>query len=116
MKKKEIIQKNYLEKIPMRPSHIKWDADESGAVTLHIENKGAIKRLTQIILKKPEVSHIHLDETGSFVWQIMDGEKDMIAIGEEVKMNFGESAEPLYPRLAKFFKMLDSYGFVSWKK
>ncbi len=115
-KKKEIISKNYLEKIPVRPGHIAWDADEKGMVTLHIENKGVMKRITQVLLKKPKISHIHLDETGSFVWPLMDGEKDLIEIGKDVEAHFGDAAKPLYERLAKYFQILDSYGFVEWKK
>lgn len=115
MKKKEVISKNYLEKIPSRYENIQWDADEKGMVTLHIENKGFVKKLTQIILKKPKMSHIHLDETGSFVWSLMDGEKNIIEIGKALESHFGEVANPLYERLAKYFHILDSYGFIEWK-
>ena len=101
----------------MRAEHITWDSDaESGAVTLHIENKGFVKKLTQILLGKPKVSHIHLDEMGSFIWPILDGEKSIIEIGKDVSAHFGENAEPLYERLAKYFQILDSYGFIAWKK
>ena len=44
----------------------------------------------------------------------MDGEKDIIAIGKEVEEQFGEKANPLYERLAKFFQVLDSYHFITW--
>ncbi len=115
-KKKEIINKNYLEQIPMCAEHITWDSDaESGAVTLYIENKGFMKKLTQVLLGKPKVSHIHLDEMGSFIWPVMDGKKNIIEIGVYVKAHFGEKAEPLYERLAKYFQILDSYGFIAWK-
>lgn len=114
-KKKEIISANYLEKIPYRPARIPWDADEEGKVTLHIENRGVANRLAQKLLRKPKVSHIHLDETGSFVWPLVDGERSILAIGEEVEAHFGEKAHPTYERLAKFFQILDSYGFIEWK-
>ena len=58
---------------------------------------------------------MHLDENGSFVWPIIDGEKNIIAIGESVKEKFGEKAEPLYERLAKFFQILESYNFITFK-
>ena len=32
-----------------------------------------------------------------------------------LKEKFGEKAEPLYPRLAKYFQILESYGFVTLK-
>ena len=114
-KRKEVISKNYLEKIPSRPKHIKWNADENGIVTLDIENTGFMNRMAQKLFRKPKVSHIHLDEMGSFVWPLLDGEKNIIELGELVKERFGDKANPLYERLAKYFQILDSYQFIEWK-
>ena len=114
-KKKEIISSNYLEKVPVRPARIMWSADEEGIVTLDIENTGLFNRIAQKLLHKPKVSHIHLDETGSFVWPLIDGEKNIIELAKYVEEHFGEKANPLYERLAKYFQILDSYGFVEWK-
>ena len=109
-------KENYLERRPMRPERISWSADEKGIVTLDIENVGFFNRLAQKFFKKPPVSHIHLDEMGSFVWPLMDGETDIAALGVLVKEHFGDAAEPLYERLAKYFQILDSYSFVEWKE
>lgn len=114
-KKKNIISQNYLEKIPVRPEQIQWSADEEGIVTLDIENTGFFNRVAQKLLKKPKVSHIHLDEMGSFVWPLLDGEKNIIELGKLVEAQFGEKANPLYERLAKYFQILDSYDFIEWK-
>ncbi len=114
-KKKEIISKNYLELIPVRNPEISWKSGEDGLVTLEIANKGAFNKIAQTLFKKPKISYVHLDENGSFVWPLIDGENDIIKIGEAVKEHFGEKAEPLYERLAKFFKILESYKFISFK-
>ena len=114
-KKKNVISQNYLEKIPARPEHIKWSTDENGIVTLDVENTGIFNRVAQKLLKKPKVSHIHLDEMGSFVWPLLDGEKNIIELGRLVEAEFGEKANPLYERLAKYFQILDSYQFIEWK-
>jgi len=114
-KKKEIISKNYLEKIPVRPTNISWNTDEKGIVTLDIENTGVMNRIAQKLFRKPRISHIHLDEMGSFIWPLLDGEKNIITLGESVKEQFGEKANPLYERLAKYFQILDSYHFIEWK-
>lgn len=113
--KKKIISKNYLEQIPFRNPSINWTINDDGAVTLEIENTGFANRLAQRLLKKPKISYVHLDEFGSFIWPIIDGETDIIKIGETVKEHFGEKAEPLYERLAKFFEILKSYNFISFK-
>ena len=116
MRKKNQQNENYLERIPCHPSFFKWDADESGLVTFYIENKGFFKWVTQILLKKPRVSQIHLDKTGSFIWQTIDGEKNLVKIGEELEEKFGDEAKPVYERLTKFFCMLDGYKFIEWKE
>ena len=114
-KKKDIISQNYLEKIPVRPEHIKWSKEENGIVTLEIENKGFFNHVAQKFFKKPKVSYVHLDEMGSFVWPLLDGEKNIIDLGKLVEAEFGEKANPLYERLAKYFQILSSYDFIEWK-
>lgn len=116
MKKNNKKSENYLERRPVRPEHIGWSADDEGIVTLDIENTGVFNRIAQKLLKKPKVSHIHLDKMGSFVWPLIDGEKDIVALGVLVKEHFGDEAEPLYERLAKYFQILESYSFIEWKK
>ena len=116
IKKEKAGSENYLEQKPKRPEGIPWSTDEKGIVTLDIENTGVFNRIAQKLLHKPKVTHIHLDEIGSFVWPLLDGEKDIIALGKEVEEKFGEKANPLYERLAKYFQILDSYHFVEWNK
>ncbi|MBQ9699966.1 MAG: PqqD family protein [Lachnospiraceae bacterium] len=99
----------------MRADHIKWSADEDGKVSLQIENRGVFNKIAQIVLNKPKVSYVHLEEMGSFIWPLLDGQKTILELGEEVEKEFGEKAQPLYERLAKYFQILESYGFVEWR-
>ncbi len=110
--KKQKIASNFLDKIPTRNPDIGYTVDEKGVITLEIENKGLFNRIAQKVFKKPKISYIHLDEMGSFVWPIINGEKSISEIGEAVDEHFGEKAHPLYERLAKYFQILESYGFV----
>lgn len=109
MKKKA---ENYLEKVPKKSENIKWEADENGIVTLFIENKGIFDRILQKIAKKPKISQVHLDETGSFVWQKIDGERDLIEIGRLQEERFGEKIHPTYERLAEYVRSLENCGFI----
>lgn len=106
---------NYLDGKPLRNEKIPWSADD-GQVTLEIENKGLWNRLFQKLLKKPRISYVHLDEMGSFVWPLLDGEKTILEIGEAVEDRFGDAAKPLYERLVKYFQILESYHFISLNK
>lgn len=107
-------QENYLEKKPIKKHGLKWSKGEKGEVILEIENKGLANKIAQMLLKKPKVSHIHLDDLGSFAWILADGEKSLLEIGEEVHLRFEEKAEPLYERLAGFFAVLERNGFIEW--
>ena len=107
---------NYLERIPTKCEKFRWTESDNGLVTIEVDNKGFFNRLLQKIAKKPPISYIHLDENGSFVWKLIDGEKDIIKIGELVKEHFGEAAEPVYERLVKYFAMLENAGFISFTK
>ncbi|MBQ8868367.1 MAG: PqqD family protein [Oscillospiraceae bacterium] len=116
MKKKNVIDENYLEKIPFRNPMLGWSTDENGIVSLEIQNTGVFNRIAQKLFKKPKVSYVHLDEMGSFLWPLLDGEENLIELGKKVDEHFGEKAHPLYERLAKYFQILDSYAFVIWVK
>ena len=114
MRKKQKNKENYLERIPKRPEKYAYTIGEDGIVTLEIENKGVFNKIAQKFFKKPKISYVHLDSMGSFIWPIMDGKMNITEIGKLVDEEFGEKAHPLYERLAKYFQILDSYGFVEW--
>lgn len=104
---------NYLEKKPIKNPEINWSVEET-KVVLEIENKGVFNKIAQKLFKKPKISFIHLDEMGSFVWPLIDGNTDIITLGEKVKEHFGDKAEPLYERLSQYIKILESYKFIKF--
>jgi len=113
-KKQNIIPRNYLEKIPARADGIGWETGDDGMITLSIENTGWANRLAQMFFNRPKVSYVHLDRFGSFLWPLLDGEKNIIELGKLVEEQFGEEANPLYERLARYFQIVDSYHFIRW--
>ena len=78
-KKKNVIKTNYLEKIPLRNDALKWKTDAEDRVELLIENTGIFNRIAQKFFKKPPITYVHLDDMGSFIWPLIDGEKNIIA-------------------------------------
>ena len=108
-------KENYLDKIPVKSSSISWKTEEE-KITLEIENKGIYNRIFQKLLKKPKVSYVHLDEIGSKVWPLIDGNKTVFEIGTLLKDELGDAIEPLYQRLSMYFNSLDNCGFITWKK
>ncbi len=115
MKKKQIITENYLERIPAPKGELKWETTPENKVNLLIENTGFFNRVAQKLFGKPPITYVHLDDMGSFVWPLMDGKRNIIELGQLVDNHFGETAHPLYERLAKFFQVLDSYRFIEWR-
>ena len=115
MSKKLKKGENYLERIPARKEGIEWTTDEKGIVTISVRNKGVFNFIAQKLFKKPKISYIHLEENGSFIWQTMDGSKNLIEIREKVEERFGEASHPLYERLAKYVRMLDNCGFIVFR-
>ncbi|MEE3399595.1 MAG: PqqD family protein [Eubacterium sp.] len=107
-------KENYLDFVPVISDKHKWEADEEGNVTIFIENKGIFNWLAQKLLKKPKVSQLHLEKFGSYIFPLIDGKASIYEIGQEVKTHFGDEAEPLYPRLTEYIKMLHDYGFVNY--
>ena len=67
MKKK----KNFMDFVPCCNPVYTWDADKKGIVTVHVVNKGFYNWMAQKLFKRPHVSHIKLDEYGSFVWHFL---------------------------------------------
>lgn len=106
---------NFLDAVPIKNPEINFTKDDNGIVTLEIENKGLMNRVFQKLLKKPKITYIHMEELGSFVWQIIDGESDITALGKKVEEHFGDKANPLYERLSQYIKILESYNFITLK-
>ncbi len=115
-KKKIVIPKNYLDNLPVHAKGIGWTTDDAGMVTLEIQNKGWANWLAQKLFKRPKISYVHLDEMGSFIWPLIDGGKTIKEFGPLVQERFGEDANPLYERLARYFQILNSYHFVEFDK
>ena len=103
---------NYLEYTPKRCEKYSWTKDGQNIVTISVENKGMFHFFAQKFFGKPRNSQIHLEEMGSFIWLQIDGKRNILEIGELVKEEFGESAEPLYERLSKYIRQLETLGFV----
>ena len=106
---------NYLDLVPKRAEHLQRHTDEeTGLLVLDVENTGLFNTIAQKVFRKPRITHVHLDETGSFLWPLIDGEKTVAQLADCMKEHFGEKAEPLYPRIIKYFQIVESYHFIKF--
>lgn len=105
---------NYLDLIPRRNEDLRWHRDLKERVILEIENTGIMNTIAQKVFGKPRFTKVHLDAQGTFIWPLIDGEKTVADIAALVKEEFGEKAEPLYPRIVKYFQIVESYNFIEF--
>lgn len=115
-KKRRKAAENYLDFIPVYNEQFRWDMDENKKVIIFVENKGVFNRIAQKLLGKPKVSQVHLEEMGNFIWPLFDGKRTVYDIGQLVREEFGEKAEPLYQRLVQYMRTLQSYGFIQMRE
>lgn len=112
MKKKQ--SENYLEYVPVRTPETEFTVDETGIVTLTKEWTGFYNRIAQRFFHKPRVSRIALDGYGSFIWKLIDGERDVYAISQKLETAY-PGMEKSLPRLIKFLEILRDHHFIVWK-
>lgn len=110
--KKKTADINYLDLIPERNESLRWHTDIKERVILEVENTGIMNKIAQKLFNKPRFTKVHLDANGSFIWPLIDGKRTVAEIALLVKERFGEAAEPLYPRIIKYFQIVESYHFI----
>ena len=106
---------NYLDLVPVRNPRNSWDADEDGIVTIHMVHRGFYAAIAQKFFHTPRVSHIKLDEYGSFLWKQIDGQRNVEDLARQMKAQFGSGAEPLYDRLVKYMQILRNNRFILFR-
>lgn len=109
-------KRNFMDFVPCCNPLYSWDVDQKGIVTVHVVNKGFYNLLAQRLFKRPRISHIRLDEYGSFAWKQIDGRRTVYDISGLVRQSFGKEAEPVLERLVKYFQILYDNGFIGYVK
>ena len=114
MKKKNEPQINYLDLIPEHSPELEWSRDLKNRVIIKVENRGWFHTIAQKLFNKPRYTKVHLDVNGSFIWPQIDGKKTVADIAALVHEEFGEKAEPLYPRIIRYFQIMERYYFIKF--
>lgn len=116
MARKLKVKENYLDYIPIRNPEFTWKRNKAGIIVVEVVHNGIYDKVAQKLFRRPKISHIKLDEYGSYIWEIIDDEHDMGYISQKIKEKFGDKAEPLYDRLIKYFQILQLHKFVRLQK
>lgn len=108
-------KKNFLDYVPVISEKNDWH-EEDNIVVIDMKHTGLFDKAAQKFWHRPSVSHIKLDEFGSFVWKSIDGKRDIEQIAKLLKEEFGDDVEPLYDRLVEYLKILYNNGFIKYDK
>ena len=65
-------------------------------------------------LKSPNFK-VNLDEYGTNVWHLIDGNRTVIQISDRLRELFGEQVEPVYERVGQFMISLKKSKFITYK-
>lgn len=105
---------NYLDFVPVHNPSFACTVNDDGIVTVLVEWQGFYHRIAQRFFHRPRVSEIELDSYGSFVWQAIDGTKNVYTISQELESHFGATEKAL-PRLIKFLEIMRDHHMIDWK-
>lgn len=107
-------QKNYLDMIPVRKI---TEFVREGEINTLLVPKFKSARLRQWLIPSRRSSHfrIHLDETGTLVWDLIDGERNAGEICEIMRSR-GAGGEALEERVTGFLSQLYRNRFIVFKE
>lgn len=110
-KRKRGEQRNLLEIKPVR--NLEWEIEPNGLVVLLVpkfRNKYLVKYVLPH-LRKPHF-RVKLDEYGSYIWKMLDGNTTVGEVSEKLNVTYGENFDPTYERIGKFITSLAYNKFL----
>lgn len=66
----------------------------------------------KLTIKIPKYQKTELDKFGSFVLKMVEEKRTIKEIGEALKKEFNEEAEPIYPRLMAYLEYLEKTKMI----
>lgn len=104
---------------PGRNSVLTWETRESGETILTVpenEQVGAITRWMAKRLKVPTERKVELDEVGSFVWELCDGNNTIESIVQKTSKHYKMSRREAEVSVTMFLQMLHERNFIGFYK
>jgi len=104
---------NLLDLVPI--PIIGHEVDDKGIVTLLAPRfKSRILRRCLLPRLKRPFFRIELDDIGSSLWLLCDGERNVKEIARIMRERFDERIEPCYERMGLFFQQLEGARFLTY--
>ncbi len=106
------IKKNILDLVPIKNEKNSWSVNENNFVVITILRNNILDKIVRKFCKTPDKFNIELDEFGSFVWDKIDGKKNIYEICRDMKNMFNNKVEPVYSRVIEFIKILRNNNLI----
>ncbi len=106
-------QVNLLEIAPVRLAE--WEEIE-GRVVVHrpLPPARGLRRLWERFVFELAAKRIRLDETGSHVWLLLDGERTVGQVADQLRERLGDAIEPAEERLGQLLHVLHREKFIGY--
>lgn len=97
-----------------KSDNIHFEVSKEGIVIILLEQKHFVQRIFRRLgMDIPLYRRVRLDAKSSFVFNHIDGRKNVEDLGELLKTEFGEEVYPIYPRLLTFLNQLEEqYRYI----
>ena len=105
---------NLLDVIPERTRAFR--DEDNGTVTVLIPRfgDGRVGSVLEKFFRSSPIT-LHLDEMGTAVWRLCDGQRSVYEIGDCLKAKFGDRIDPIYERLGAFLHQMRRVGIIDWR-
>lgn len=91
-----------------KSSKLDFETNKDGIVTVLLKQDHLIQRwLRKLGMDIPQYRRMKLDAKGSFVFLHLDGHVNVEGLGELMEAEFGDKAQPVYPRLLTFLNYME---------
>lgn len=91
-------------------------SESDGIVTLYFKHDKPIEKFASWLVKKSNISDLALDEQGSAVWLLMNGERNIYEIAMEMSKKFGDTKEVAIEKLITYSTYLSRKGWIHFKE
>lgn len=102
-----------LDSIPHKNVDYEYDQDNKNYIIL-MPHKGLNHKIAQKFFNRPEITRVKVKGMGNKVWESINGENTIKDIGQILKSEYKDEAEPLYERLCLYLNGLEKNNFIKY--
>ena len=99
---------------PLRNPQLEWHCNDDGFVVATLTRRAGLRgKMISFFLAVPESRPVVLDEVGTFVWHLCDGEHSVEQIAAELSREYKLSHREVEVSLNEFMRLLAKRGMIA---